>query len=210
MKKLLIATRNKGKIREFSEFLSDLPIKLVALPELKIGDNIDEDKKTYRANSQKKAIYFAKRTRLPTIADDGGIEIEALGGAPGLKSRRWRGEKSWERNILEHMKKLAKELPDHKRTAYFKTVVSFALPNGKVWSARGTVQGTIVKKPFIRLSRGYPYRSFFYLPHLKKYYHEKDLTLDETKRYNHRYKAVLKLKPKIIDALNRYYSKKQG
>lgn len=197
MQKLLIATHNKGKVREFKEFLGDLPYKIVSLKHLKIKKDMKEDEKTYLENSQKKALFFAKLTNLPTVADDGGIEIDALNGAPGLKSRRWQGEKDWEKNILGHMKKLAKELPDDKRGAHFKTVISFALPNGKVWSSKGTIKGIIPKRPFLRLSKGYPYRSFFYLPKIKKYYHEKDLSPSETKLYNHRYRTVQKLKPII-------------
>lgn len=198
MQKFLIATHNRGKIREFKKFLKDLPFRLVSLSDLKIEKDMDENEKTYHANSQKKALFFARLTNLPTIADDGGIEIDALGGGPGLKSRRWRGEKDWEKNILIHMKRLAKDLPDSKRAAYFRTVVSFALPNSKVWSTQGEIKGIIAKKPFMKISRGYPYRSFFYLPQLGKYYHEKDLTFEETKRYNHRYRALQKLKPIII------------
>lgn len=201
MQKLLIATHNKGKVRELKEFLSDLKVKLVSLSDLRMKDDIEEDAKTYKANSQKKALFFAKLIGLPSIADDGGIEIDALDGGPGLKSRRWRGEKNWEKNILSHMKHLARELPGNRRGAHFKTSISFALPNGRVWSAYGVVHGVIAKKPFIKLSRGYPYRSFFYLPRLKRYYHEKDLTPAQTKLYNHRYRAIQKLKPIILKVL---------
>ena len=98
--------------------------------------------------------------------------------------------------------KVSKELPDNNRTAYFKTVVSLALPNGKVWSVEGEVKGIIAKEPYVKLLKGYPFRSFFYLPEIKKYYHENDLTLAEQILYNHRYKAVEKLKPIIKEVLS--------
>jgi len=91
VKKLLIATKNQGKVGEFKEFLKDLPFKIVSLKDLKIKEDIDEDGKTYEENSQKKALFFAKLTNLPVISDDGGIEIDALNGAPGVRSRRWLG-----------------------------------------------------------------------------------------------------------------------
>jgi XTP/dITP diphosphohydrolase len=210
MSTLLIATRNKGKLKELSDFLSDLKLKIVSLLDLKIKEDVVEDKKTYRANSQKKALYFARLSGLPTIADDGGIEIDALDGAPGIKSKRWLGPNSTEEDIIKHMIHLAKTLPDHKRTAHFKAVVSFALPDGRVWSRQGEIKGMIAKKPLSMWLKGYPYRSFFYLPKIKKYYHEKDLTEQEARLYNHRYKAIVKLTPTIKNALNRYDSKKQG
>ena len=76
-----------------------------------------------------------------------------------------------------------------------------ALPNGKVLSVSGSIAGVIARKPYLKILKGYPYRSFFYLPKLKKYYHEKELTEKEQKLYNHRYKAIQKLKPIIRNVL---------
>lgn len=193
MQKLLIATRNPGKVKELSYFLRGLPLELVSLKDIGVDEDVEETGKTYTENSQKKALFYAKLSGLPAISDDGGLEIEALGGAPGVKSRRWIGEDKTEKDLIEHMKQIAKELPDKNRTAYFRTVVSLALPDGRIWSKSGQVRGIIAKKPFLKLSKGYPYRSFFYLPKIKKYYHEKDLSESETKLYNHRWKAVQKL-----------------
>jgi XTP/dITP diphosphohydrolase len=193
VQKLLIATRNPGKVKELSYFLRGLPLELVSLKDIGVDEDVEETGKTYTENSQKKALFYAKLSGLPAISDDGGLEIEALGGAPGVKSRRWIGEDKTEKDLIEHMKQIAKELPDKNRTAYFRTVVSLALPDGRIWSKSGQVRGIIAKKPFLKLSKGYPYRSFFYLPKIKKYYHEKDLSESETKLYNHRWKAVQKL-----------------
>lgn len=201
MKKLLIATRNQGKLKEISKFLSDIPFELVSLGDLRILEEFEEKGKTYQENSQNKAIFYAKKSGLPTIADDGGIEIDALGGKPGIKSKRWIGQGSSDEKIISHMKKVASALPEGNRKAFFKTVVSFALPNGKVFSARGEIEGVIAKKPFLKLLKGYPYRSFFYLPKIKKYYHENDLSDEEEKLYNHRYKAIQKLKQIIEKVL---------
>lgn len=194
MKKLLIATKNKGKIGEYTTFLSDLPVQLLSLSDLGIKVDVEEDKKTYKENSQKKVLFYARLSGLPTIGDDGGIEIDALGGAPGIKSNRWLGHSATDEELIQNMIKVSKELPNKKRGAYFRAIVSFALPEGKVWSVEGGVKGIIAKKPFLVRSAGYPYRSFFYLPQIKKYYHEKDLSPAEQKLYNHRYKAVQKIK----------------
>ncbi|MBI2074377.1 MAG: non-canonical purine NTP pyrophosphatase [Candidatus Levybacteria bacterium] len=193
-RRLLIATKNKGKFSEIKNFLSDLPLKLVSLSDINITQGLEETGKTYKQNSQKKALFYSKLSGLPTIADDGGIEISALGGEPGIHSRRWLGHEASDQELLGHMLKVSKELPDSNRKAFFKTVISFALPNGKVWSVKGEVEGIIVSQPHQKLIKGYPYRSFFYLPKIKKFYHESELTNDEQKIYNHRYKAIQKLK----------------
>lgn len=201
MQKLLIATKNKGKLREFAEFFSDLPVELVSLSDLNISDDVVENGMTYEENSQKKAIFYSKRSGLPAIADDGGLEISALNGTPGVRSRRWLGYESTDEELISHMKKVAADLPDDNRGACFVTVVSFSLPDGRVWSAWGEVDGIIAKKPLMKLLHGYPYRSFFFLPGIQKYYHESDLSPQEMRKYNHRFKAVEKLKPTIRSEL---------
>lgn len=197
MNKLLIATKNPGKLFELKSFLSDIPHAGVSLSDLHITEDIEETAKTYKENAEKKATFFAKISGLPTIADDGGLEIEALGGAPGVVSRRWFGYEASDDELIAHMEKLARELPANNRKARFVTVVSFALPDGRVWSKEGTVDGIIAEKPYARKLQGYPFRSFFYLPEVNKYYFETELTADEQRKYNHRYKAIEKLKPMI-------------
>jgi XTP/dITP diphosphohydrolase len=201
MKKLLVATTNPGKLKEISNFLSDLPFKIISLSDAGITSSVEEAGNNYQENSQLKAIFYSKKSGLPTVSDDAGIEIDALDGAPGLKSSRWLGKDSTEEDIIKYMLKLAKDLPHNKRKAVFKTVISFALPNGKVWSVKGEVEGIIAPKPYLKTLKGYPYRSFFYLPQIKKYYHEDQLTEREQKEYNHRYKAVEKLKPIIHNVI---------
>jgi len=190
MQRLLVATTNKGKIKELGEFLKDLPVKLVSLKDVHITTDIEETGKTYKENSQKKALFYAKLSNLPAVSDDGGLEIAALNNAPGIRSRRWLGYEAKDEELIEYMKKIAKELPDTNRKAKFVTVVSFALPNGKVWSAKGIVKGVVAEEPNLKFLKGYPYRSFFYLPKIKKFYHESELTQPEMKEYNHRWKAV--------------------
>lgn len=197
VKKLLIATKNQGKVGEFKEFLKNLPFAVVSLKDLGIKEDVQEDGKTYQENSQKKALFFAKLSNLPTIADDGGIEIVALGNQPGIKSRRWLGYEASDEEIVGHMLKVSKSLPKDNRSAFFKTVVTFALPSGKIWSINGQVEGIISDKPCLKLLQGYPYRSFFFLPKINKFYHEGELSKAEERLYNHRYKAVQKLLPII-------------
>jgi XTP/dITP diphosphohydrolase len=197
MKKLLIATKNQGKVGEFKEFLKDLPFKIVSLQDLGIKEDIEEDGKTYRENSQKKALFFSKLSGLPTIADDGGIEISALNNEPGVRTRRWVGHHMSDEEIITHMTKISKTLPENNRKASFKTIVTLALPDGKCWSVAGQVDGIISKTPMLNVMEGYPFRSFFYLPQIQKFYYEGELSKEEERLYNHRYKAVQKLLPVI-------------
>jgi|SRR5579859_5567489 len=199
MNRLVLATTNKGKIRELSQFLSDMPVALVSLADVGIVEEPEENGKTYTENSQIKALFYSRKSGLPAIADDGGLEITALDGAPGILSRRWLGPQSSEKDILSHMKKLAKTLPENNRQAFFRTVVTIAYPNGKVKSFWGEVEGIISKKPFFKYALGYPYRSFFFIPELDKYYFENELTTEEMQKFNHRYKAVSALKKALQD-----------
>lgn len=197
MKKLLVATKNPGKVSEISSFLKDLNIQIVSLKDVGINQDVEETGKTYEENSQKKALFYSKLSGLPAVADDGGLEIKALGGAPGIKSRRWLGYHGTDEELIEHLKEVVSKIPEDKRQAKFKTVVSFALPEGNVWSIAGEVSGIVTEKAQMKILKGYPYRSFFYIPKIRKFYHESDLTEKEQKLYNHRYIALNKLK-KII------------
>lgn len=201
MKKLLIATTNKGKLKELSEFLKDLPVQLVSLEDVGIEDEVEETGKSYEENSKMKALFYAKKSGLPAIADDGGLEIDALGGEPGVKSRRWLGYEATDEELINHMIKIAKTLRDDNRKAFFKVAISLALSDGRSWTVHGEIEGIIAKKPYLKIFKGYPYRSFFYLPEVQKYYHESELTRDEMKKYNHRYKAISGLKPIIAKTL---------
>ena len=197
MKKLLIATTNPGKLAEISKFLSDLPLELVSLKNMGITDDVEEDGITYEENAKKKALFYSQKSGLAAISDDGGIEIAALNNEPGVHSKRWLGQNTAEENLIHHMTKVAKNLPDTNRNAKFAAVLVLAFPNGKTFSVRGEIEGIIARKPFLKTLRGYPYRSFFYLPEIGKYYHESDLSQEEEKLYNHRRKAIEKLKPII-------------
>lgn len=202
MEKLLIATKNPAKFAEISRFLKGLPLELVSFEDLGISGFFEETGKTFTANAKAKAVFFAQKSGLPTLADDGGIEIKALGGEPGIKSRRWvdgKTEATDEELINYTLKKLA-GLPPAKRQAQFRAVLALAIPGGGVYTAEGVVKGVIAKRPHLKRMAGYPYRSIFYLPQIKKYYLEDELTEEETQKYNHRAKALKKFR-KIINTL---------
>lgn len=202
MKKLLIATHNTAKFADFTKLFSDLPLQVIFLKHLNLTDMQEEDGENYLENSQKKALFYAQKSGLPTIAEDGGLEIVALDNAPGLHSKRWLGENMNEENLINHLHAVAQKLPDSNRDAYFKTVVSFALPAGFVWSGKGEIKGIIAKKPHTKMLSGFPYRSFFFLPQLNKYFYESELTSEEITQHSHRHKAVAKLKPVMREKIH--------
>jgi XTP/dITP diphosphohydrolase len=201
MQQLLIATTNKGKLSEIKKYLSDVPVECISLQDMHITDDVEEDGNTYEENSQKKALFYAKKSGLPAISDDGGLEIDALGGEPGIHSKRWLGENTTEEALIEHMISVTKQLQENRRNARFVAVLSLGLPSGKVWSVEGVVNGIIAKKPLMQNVHGFPYRSFFYIPKIQKYYQDEQLTMDEQKAYNHRYKALMALKEIIKEKI---------
>lgn len=195
MRKLLIATRNPGKFKEIKHFLSDLTLRIVSLKDLKITEGVVEDGKTFEENAIKKALFYAKKSNLPTIADDGGIEIDTLGGEPGTKSNRWiMGRKSSDEELITYTLKKLKGVPLKKRGAQLRVVLALAFPNGQVFTSEGKIRGIIAKVPSINRFPGYPFRSLLFIPKLNKFYNQKDLTEEEDRKYNHRGKAIKKLK----------------
>lgn len=198
MKALLIATRNRGKLKEIKYFLSDLPLKIVSLKDLKIMTKVTEDGKTFEENAIKKAKFYAKKTGLPTIADDGGVEIDILGGEPGIKSRRWiGGKKTSDEELISYTLKRLKGVPVKRRGAQLRAVLALAFPNGQIFTSEGKIRGIIAQKPSQFRLPGYPFRSLLFIPKLGKYYNYYELTPKEERQYNHRGKAIEKLK-KII------------
>lgn len=195
MQKILIATHNPAKLKEIIEYLSDLPIEFVSLQDIGITEEVEEDTGSYEGNSQKKAIEYAKLSGLPAISDDGGLEIAALGGAPGVDSHYFAGKDGTEEDIIEKMKQVLKGVKKENKTrdVTFFGVTSLALPTGEVWSTHAEVYLELAQEPSPRFVKGFPFRSFLVLPKTSKYFHESELTVDERNQYNHRYKALMKL-----------------
>lgn len=202
IKKLLIATTNPGKLDEIKFFLKGLSIELVSLTDLEIKEKIEEDGQTFAENAKKKAGFYCQLSGLPTIADDGGLEIDYLGGEPGVKSRRWiDGSDAGDEELIEYALKKLKGVPLKKRGAQLRAVLALALPGGRVYTSEGKVRGIIAEKPLEKRTKGYPFRSLLYLPKIGKYYHHDDLTAEENIKYNHRGKALKKLRRIILKNL---------
>jgi len=199
MKTLLIATSNPGKLAEIKLFLGDLPVALVGLADVGIGKNADETGDSFRENAVIKARYCALKSGLPTIADDGGLEIDALGGEPGVRSHRWihRDRDDDDEELIAYTMEKMKNIPQNMRQAQLRVVLALVLPDKRVFTAEAKIRGVIPTKASASRTKGFPYRSILYLPAIDKFYNQDELTSQENERYNHRKKALDRLKPII-------------
>lgn len=207
--KLLIATTNQGKLKEIQRFLSDLPaqagipIELVSLKDLSIKDVVEETGKTFEENAILKAKFYAKKSGLPTLADDGGFEIDALNGEPGVKSHRWvdSTRESTDEELIAYTIQRMKDLPEGKRGAQLRVVLALVLPDGTIRTAEASVRGVVPVNPVGNLSIGFPFRSLLFLPEIGKYYNHEELTDEENEKYNHRKRALEQIKPSLLACL---------
>lgn len=139
--RLLLATQNRGKQREWRALLQGLPLQLVTPDEVGLDEDVHETGETYQENALLKAEFYANASGLPALADDSGLEVDALEGAPGLRSARYRlgSDKARYRALLEAMK----EIPQGMRTARFRCVAALKLPNGDSYVTEGVCEGSI-------------------------------------------------------------------
>lgn len=200
MKKLLIATTNPGKLAEIKRFLGDLSIELVGLKDVGITDAVEETGKTFEENAILKAKYYCQKSGLPTLADDGGFEIDALGGEPGVKSHRWihQDREDTDDELITYTLEKMKGLPRAQRGAQLRLVLALVLPDGRKFTVEEKTRGIVAEKPSDHRTQGFPYRSLLFLPEINKYYDHDLLTPEETDRFNHRKRALDKLKPILL------------
>jgi len=203
MATLLIATTNPGKLEELKRFLSDVSVTLVSLADVGITDSVNETGSTFDENAVLKARHYAKESGLPTLADDGGFEIDALHGEPGVKSHRWvyGDRENTDEELVAYTIERMKNTPEGKRGAQLRLVLALVMPDGTAKTAEEKVRGVVPLAPRNKVTPGFPYRSLLFLPEINKYYNHDELTPEETDRYNHRKKALDKLKPFIRSLL---------
>lgn len=197
---ILIATSNPGKFREISKFLDGKNIKLLSLKDFPQVEPPEENGETFQENSLIKARYYAEKFHMNVLADDGGLEIDALNGEPGVKSRRWIDgihEATDEELINFCLQKLKGEKNRKAKLTVCLCLYLTAKNIQKVFYAIESVSGVIAEKSSGAINKGYPFRNLLIIPEIKKYYSEEELTESETKKYNHRYKAVVKIKHEL-------------
>ncbi len=161
--KLVLATRNLGKVQELSELLSDQStIEVLSIKDFPKAPEVLEDGETYQHNAKKKAVHIARYSGIRALADDSGLEVDALGGAPGVHSARYAGSDASDAERIAKLLAATRDVPDDERTARFKCAVAIAEPNGSVDVVMGVCDGKIIREP--RGTQGFGYDPVF-VPH---------------------------------------------
>ena len=190
MRKLLIATHNPGKIREYQTLLADLPLLVTSLRAEGIVDDVEETGETFAANARLKARAYAHQSGLWTWADDSGLEVDALDGRPGVYSARYAGPGATDRERYQKVLAELQQYPERPRSARFWCVVAIASPDDEIFTAEASVEGEIIAAA--RGEHGVGYDPIFYLPDLGKTMAE--LPAEIKNQISHRGKASVAAK----------------
>ncbi|MFH1007374.1 MAG: XTP/dITP diphosphatase [Candidatus Latescibacterota bacterium] len=188
--KLVLATRNEGKIAEIRALLDGFGIDLFTVGDFPNVPEIVEDGETFCENVRKKAGVVAKCTGYPALADDSGLEVDALSGAPGVRSARFAGERATHAENNRKLRLLMKDVPPQKRTARFRCTLALAFPDGTVQTVDGVCEGTIAEEP--QGENGFGYDPLFFVPELGKTFAQ--ISRAEKGALSHRGRALKQLK----------------
>jgi XTP/dITP diphosphohydrolase len=186
MRSILIATNNQGKVDEIKALLNSLPLEMITPADIGLVLDVTEDGQTYDENAAKKATTFAKASGMVALGDDSGLEVDTLGGLPGLHSHRFCPIPNATDADLRNY--LLKRLGGQTRpwTARFRATVAIALPSGECFLTSGQCEGEII--PDERGSNGFGYDPIFFIPKLRQTMAE--LEMDEKNRVSHRAQAI--------------------
>jgi len=187
--KLLLATNNQAKVSEYRSLLENIPVELVTLAEQGITTVVNEVGESLEENARLKATLLAAESQLPALADDSGLEVDALGGEPGRLSARYAGEGASDRDRVNYLLSRLRNVPWEKRSACFKCVIAVATPDGEGERCSGEWPGIITFEP--RGKQGFGYDPVFYLPELGKTMAE--LSLKIKNQLSHRGQAARKV-----------------
>ncbi len=185
MTELLLASSNPGKTREYRLLLDGVGYQITTLPEERINEAVTESGHTYEENARLKAVTYARRSRLTTLADDSGLEVDVLDGAPGVQSARFAGESATDTERVNLLLAKLSGVPWARRTARFKCVIVIASPAGGLATCYGECKGLIAFEA--RGEGGFGYDPVFYLPELDKTMAE--LPAEVKNRISHRGRA---------------------
>ncbi len=194
--KLLLATNNRAKVREYKSLLQNLPFELVTLGDQGISTVVSEVGESLEENARLKATVLAVESQLLALADDSGLEVNALGGEPGRLSARYAGENASDRDRVSYLLSQLKSVPWEKRSARFKCVIAIATPDGEIEFCTGECPGVISLEP--KGEHGFGYDPVFYLPELDKTMAE--LPLEIKNQVSHRGQAARKV-PQALKGL---------
>jgi len=194
---LLVATTNRGKFSEFSELFAALPLRLQSLADWPDAPGVAEDGVTYSANALHKALTIARWARRPALADDSGLEVDALGGAPGIHSARYAGGAADSQANLRKLLGALAGVPAAQRSARFRCAIVVACPDGATLIAEGTCEGWIAGAP--RGASGFGYDPVFVSPELGMTFAE--APSEQKHRVSHRARACAELSERLLPFL---------
>ncbi len=193
MNRLVIATHNQGKIREIKGLLHGISVEVLSINDFQAVPSLPETGETFEENAVSKAHAVADLTGLPALADDSGLEVDALDGRPGVYSARYSGPDATDIKNIEKLLIEMKNVEEEKRTARFVCVAALVIPEGETRIFRGECEGLITKEP--RGANGFGYDPVFYYPSFGCTFGEADP--ESKNRISHRAKAFEKLKESI-------------
>lgn len=194
--KVVFASRNRGKAKELAALVADAGIELLSLADLPGAPEVIEDGATFEENAATKARAIAAWSGLPAVADDSGLEVDAIGGAPGVRSARFAGDGATDAENNAKLLRMMANVPPERRTARFVSVIAVATPDGKVSTVRGTCEGIIGREP--RGAGGFGYDPLFIVPEYGLTFAEMDLATKN--RISHRGRAFRLARDLLIAA----------
>ena len=195
--KIIFATGNEGKMREIRMILEDLGTEVLSLKEAGIALEVQEDGETFEENAVIKARAVMEETKALVLADDSGLEIDYLNGEPGEYSARYMGEDTSYRIKNQNLIERLEGVPEEKRTARFVCVIAAAFPDGRILTARGTIEGIIGYEE--RGEGGFGYDPIFWLPEYGC--STAELTMEKKNELSHRGKALREMKNELKKVL---------
>ncbi|MBI5405308.1 MAG: non-canonical purine NTP pyrophosphatase [Candidatus Kerfeldbacteria bacterium] len=193
MGKLLIATTNPAKISEYRELIGDRA-EILTPKDLGITEQPVEDGEMFAENSLLKANFYWQRAKMPTLADDGGLEVDALGGQPGVHSHRIDGVERSDEDLISAVLERVRKVPSNKRTARIHVVLTLRIDAIRNFQAEAALEG-LVRASNIKSEPGFPYRQILWIPKRKKFFAE--LSRQERQAISSRREAFEKLLPYI-------------
>ncbi len=198
-KHLLVATRNEGKVEELASLIGDLVIEWLSLDDMEIELRVEESGGTFQKNAIIKALAYSKESGMLTLADDSGLEVDALDGRPGVRTARYGGVSLTPRQRYELLLRELRDVPEEMRSARFRCVIALAHPNGLAGVASGTCEGFIAMEPVG--SGGFGYDPVFYLPDQGMTMAQ--LSAAEKHRISHRGKAIAGIAPLLREEIEK-------
>ncbi len=193
MNKVVVATKNKGKLKEIKQILAPMGFNVISMEEANIDMDIDETGDSFEENAMLKASAVHKLTGAIVIADDSGLETDALNGAPGIYSARYSGANASDDKNNEKLLIQLKDIPDEKRTARFVCAIAVVFDENRKFTVKGTVDGIINRAP--AGENGFGYDPLFYIPQYGKTVAQ--LSSEEKNKISHRGKALEKMVVKL-------------